>query len=72
MKNAVRGNWAKLIGGGLPASALLRRGKPTRRYDQAEDAVRVIPATFVTGLVRVCDGFVTLFFRTLVPGASRW
>jgi hypothetical protein len=36
-------------------------GKPTRRYVREKNAGRVDLAAFVTGLVRVCDGFVTVF-----------
>jgi hypothetical protein len=51
-------NPANLIGGGLP----------TRRYVREKNAGRVDLAAFVTGLVRVCDGFVTFFALQVVDG----
>jgi hypothetical protein len=44
-----------------PPPLCYRRGKPTRRYVRVKNADRVDLAAFVTGPVRVCDGFVTGF-----------
>jgi hypothetical protein len=49
VNDAFQMSLAKVIGGGLPASALLWRGEPRRRYVRVKEADRVNPTAFVTG-----------------------